>query len=207
MMPTMTDDDAKQLRDADWSGAFYELGILIGPYGDDAVLKTATKALLSAVRIEHLWRNVYSEPERIEGDGWTLEDMSHGSHLFSLVELPSGPRVNCGVIALREDGKYSPLGDDWLVLYIPIAALGHLDERVAAYELGEDEGAASLVWRRPIDDWLAQVAIEVRHSVSFKLALIGEEAAGEDDYVPTILHKDRWAGVVLADGTYLPATC
>jgi len=64
-----------------------------------------------------------------------------------------------------------------------------------------------LAWRKPLDDWLAQLAIEVRRVVSFKLALIGFEV--DEDEV--LVHKPE--GPVLSwrttptNDTYLPATC
>ena len=202
----MADDDAQRLRNAEWSGSFYELEILIGPYGDDAVLMTATKALLTAAGLEdNLWCNVHSEPERIERDAWTLDDISHGNHLYSLVDLPSGQRVNCGVLAIREDGKYGPVGMDRLDLYLPVEALMRSDARIAAYNEFADDGE-SLAWRRPIDDWMAQLTIEVGRAVSFVLATIGFEAYGREDYVTSDPQEDRAWGLVLADGTYLPAT-
>jgi hypothetical protein len=64
-------------------------------------------------------------------------------------------------------------------------------------------------WRgaRPLDEWLAQLAFEVRGAVSFKLALIGVEVDEDEVSVPTPLQKDRWVSAVMANGTYLPATC
>jgi len=55
-----------------------------------------------------------------------------------------------------------------------------------------------LAWRKPLDDWLAQLAIEVRRVVSFKLALIGFEV--DEDEV--LVQKARRAGVVMANDTY-----
>jgi hypothetical protein len=149
---------------------------------------TATKALLSAAGLEdNLWCNVHSEPERI--DAWTLDDISHGGHLYSLVDLPSGQRVNCGVLAVREDGKYGPVGMDYLDLYIPVEALMRTDPRIAAYdEFADDE--ESLAWRRPIDDWRAQLMIEVGRAVSFELATIGFEAYVREDYLTSDPQED-----------------
>jgi hypothetical protein len=200
MMPAMADDDAQLLRDADWRGTHYELRILIGPYGDDAALVTVTKALLSAAGIEDLWDNVYSDPERIERDAWNLDTITRGGGFYSVVDLPSVGRVNCCVVSFREeDVSYGPVRNDCLILYMPMAALEHLDG-YEAYERYEAEG---LAWQRPIDDWLAQVAIEVSRTVSFKFALIGEEPWWAiDDFRPFL----GGYGVVLPDGTYMPAT-
>jgi hypothetical protein len=193
--------------------------IVIGPR-DDAVLKNATRALLTAAGIEVLWRGVpWGEPERIEGDAWTLEDMSHGPHLYSLVELPPGQRVNCSIWAFLYEGTLNdPPEDDWLYLDMPVEALARLDARIGAYPsgdgsqkeewpygLGRGNEPSSLVWRRPIDDWLSQVAIEVGGAVSFQRAIIGCDVRGDDGVSPKP-ERDRPLGLVLSDGTYLPAT-
>jgi hypothetical protein len=167
------------------------------------VLQTATRALLSAAGIDGLWRNAPEHPEQIEGDTWTLRDMSGARHLHGLVQLPSGQAVICGVTAIRELGG----GDDWLYVYLPLAALRRLDTRIGAYPFGPDGLPSSLTWRKPLDDWLARLAIEVRRAVSFKLALIGFEVDVDEVLATMSLQKDRRACVVMANGTYLPATC
>jgi hypothetical protein len=70
----------------------------------------------------------------------------------------------------------------------------------------DDDTGASLAWRRPIDDWFVRLAEEVRLEVGFRLEAIGWEADGfvtaeANVYQP----RDRPYGLVLADGTYLPA--
>ena len=168
MMAAMKDAVAQLLGDRDaWAGSNYQLAIRLGA-PNDAVLQTATRALLRAAGIEGLWRNAPDHPERIEGDTWTLQP--DDDHLYGVVELPSGQSVICGVMAIRYEGD-----DDWLYLDLPLAALGRLDARIGAYPFGADGEASSLAWRKPLDEWLAQLAFEVRGAVSFKLALIGVE--------------------------------
>jgi hypothetical protein len=201
MIAAMTDDIVKLLGDRDaWAGGNYGLAIRLGP-PNDAILQRATRALLSAAGIERLWRNAPEHPERIEGDIWTLQDLTHNRHLRGVVELPAGPQVNCGLLAIRYEG-----GEDWLYLYLPLAALGRIDARIGAFPFGADPEASSLAWRRPLDEWLAQLAIKVRCSVSFELALIGMEAETDEAPVMTPLQQERPVGVVMANGTYLPAT-
>ena len=107
----------------------------------------------------------------------------------------------CAVYALRE----YPVDDDWLGLYFPLAALGWGDARVGAYPFGRDT-SASLAWRRPIDDWLAALAGEVRRAVGFRCAGIGVEVTEDvDAYKPEDEAASRSYALVLADGTYLPA--
>jgi hypothetical protein len=62
-----------------------------------------------------------------------------------------------------------------------------------------------LAWRRPIDDWLAQAVIDVSRAVSIQWAVIGCDVVWHPGGSPK-LEGDRPEGVVLPDGTYLPAT-
>ncbi len=70
---------------------------------------------------------------------------------------------------------------DWLVLYIPLGALARVDVRVGGFPFGDDGGAASLSWRRPIDTWLAEVGTRIYSEVPFELALVGYESLAEID--------------------------
>jgi hypothetical protein len=81
----------------------------------------------------------------------------------------------CGVVAVREDS-----GIDWLDFYLPLGALGRADPRVGAYPYPfEGESAlAHLAWRRPIDDWLADIGRQVYAHVDYSLGLIGHEVSG-----------------------------
>ena len=91
------------------------------------------------------------------------------------MHLPSGERVVCGLVVVREEGgSYEP---DWLDFYIPLGALGRIDPREGGYPFGDfDE---SLEWRRPLDDWLAELGRHVYENVRFRLGLVGMEVSGE----------------------------
>ncbi len=104
------------------------------------------------------------------------------------------------MLAIRYDN-----GEDWLDLSIPTGALEHSDRRVGGYPFGPDAGPQSLAWRLPIDAWFASLAAQVRQVTGFKQAVIGHEVSGEA--VESAAHSpaDRPGGIVLADGTYLPA--
>jgi hypothetical protein len=70
-------------------------------------------------------------------------------------------------------------GPDWLDFYFPVGALTREDRRVGGFPFGPDGGAGSLSWRRPLDEWLAQIGRLVYDSVNYRLALIGFEASGQ----------------------------
>ena len=130
---------------------------------------------------------------------WNIAGLD-GDHLRGQVQLPGGQHVICAVIASRESG-----GDDWLLLGIPLEALGRGDARIGGFPFDPDI-EASLAWRRPIDDWFARLAEEVRLEVWFLLAAIGWEADGFATAEANVHQpRDRPYALVLADGTYLPA--
>lgn len=142
-----------------WRGGFYELAIQLGA-PDDARLGVAVRMLASAACIEGPW--LLDGPLGCaEAASWTVADLSRG-HLRGLVRLPGGQQTLCSVIAVREDE-----GEDWLDLCLPLEALSRCDSRVGAFPFGEDGGEGSLVWRRPIDDWLAGIARRVGQAAGF----------------------------------------
>jgi len=52
-----------------------------------------------------------------------------------------------------------------------------IDSRVGGYPFGDF--AESLQWRRPLDDWLAELGRHVYENVHFRLGLVGLEVSGE----------------------------
>ncbi len=77
------------------------------------------------------------------------------------------------MVVVREDA-----GDDWLAVCLPLEALSRIETRVRAFPFGDDGGAESLIWRRPCDDWLAQIGRAVYRGVGFELGAIGFEVSG-----------------------------
>lgn len=110
-----------------------------------------------------------------------------------MTRLPGGQRVVCGAFNVREED-----GHDWLDFVLPVGALARAEPRVGAYPFDED--TASLAWRRPVDEWLAAVALRVFSVVPFRVAAIGFEASGMltaadlDAGIPA----ERWCGIVAA---------
>lgn len=121
-----------------------------------------------------------------------------------VLRLPGGPRVVVCTYVLVEEGGRS----GWIVLGLPLGSLARADPRVTECLLGDDPG---LSWRRPLDAWLASLAVRLFDLAPFSLALVGHEVSGwmsgadaaaglpaEHDYVGIITVTDR--------PTYHPAT-
>lgn len=155
---------AELLDQESWHGGFYELAIELGPR-DDARLQTALDALWFAAGIT----DPVAVEWKLEPRSWpiprTVASIDAGHHLRGTVLLPSESRCVCSVIGVRLDYN----GVDWLDFCLPTAALGALEPRVRGYPIGDDGGAESLVWRRPIDDWLADIARQVLRQARFRL--------------------------------------
>ena len=167
-------NDPADLHDLEnWYGGSYELAIELGPVDDDR-LQLAVAAMWGAAEIRGSFVRAEREPRDHIPAALRLPE---GGTLYGLVRLPTGKEIVCSVWALTEAD-----GSVWLSLSLPLGALGLLEPRVGSFPVGEDGGAASLVWRRQIDDWLGNgVAKRVFAETPFKLGLIGWEPAGEGD--------------------------
>jgi hypothetical protein len=196
---TSAEEDPARLDDAEnWVGGGYQLVVQLGP-SDDARLGHAAEGLCRLA-------GVVSAPA---GESALVERPPPPSldrrHVRGVVTLPDGPRVVCGAFVSRDDAP----GDDWIVLYLPLGALGRADRRVGGYPFGGVE--SSVAWRRPLDAWLASLAERLLEDVPFRVAVIGFDAFGEvqaDDLTGRI-PPDRWYGAVIPHLTprYHPATC
>lgn len=156
-----------------WHGGFYELAIEVGDHSDER-LGRALDALWRAAGISGCYGSRECEPGDQAVVGCTLESLEQFGHLRGVVQLPAGPVVVCGAVAIREDS-----GPDWLDFYLPLGALARADPRVGAFPFGSDGGTVSMVWRQPIDAWLASIGMQVYGSVDYRLGLIGCEASGQ----------------------------
>ncbi|WP_328603151.1 hypothetical protein OG943_24015 [Amycolatopsis sp. NBC_00345] len=199
----MTTSTAFTLAD-NWHGGFYELALNLGATSDTR-LERALAALAGAVPVPDWYGTRDREPAGQPPVGCTLGSLRRHQHLQGIVTLPGGTPVVCGVVAIREDG-----GPDWLDFYLPLGALGRAEPRVDAFPFPfEGEGAlAHLAWRRPIDDWLAEVGRQVHAAAGFSYGLIGHEVSGERRPADPPPEERRVGLLIPADGgpRYWPAT-
>jgi hypothetical protein len=71
---------------------------------------------------------------------------------------------------------------DELELYLPLSALVRADRRIGGFPFDGRSGVESLIWRAPLDQWLADVAAAVHAAdVPFQRALIGFEIDEDTD--------------------------
>ncbi|SNT46749.1 hypothetical protein SAMN05421812_106416 [Asanoa hainanensis] len=189
-----------------WHGGFYELALELGDTNDTR-LEAALRVLWSAAEVEGCYGNHQIAPSEQERVPCSLMSLLRFGHLHGVVRLPNGAPVVCGVVAVREDN-----GPDWLDFYLPLGALGRAEPRSEEHMVGDPTGgSASLTWRRPIDDWLADLGARVYDGAGFRLGLIGNEVSGQTDAAtlagdrPT---RRRIGYLIPADGQvrYLPAT-
>jgi hypothetical protein len=153
-----------------WFGGYYELALELGIRSDERLL-AALAAVWSDPDLDGAYLSWDIEPSQQQRLAITAE-LLQIDHLQGLAQLPHGPTIACGTCIIREDN-----GPDWLVLYLPMGALG------TAYPIGgypfEPEMATSRQWRDALDPWLASIGIRVYDQVVYRLGLIGFEVSGE----------------------------
>ena len=179
--------------DENWRGGFYELSLILGD-ADDARLDRAVRSVWTAAGVAPC--RAGADRADVEPGGAALTE--HG-HLRGTLTLPSGDRVVCGALGYRYDNV------DTLEFYLPLGALARVDRRIGGYPFDERSGVESLVWRAPLDRWLADVAVAVHADVPFRRALIGFEI---DENADIAADRRHVAAVVPGpDGPdYRPAT-
>ncbi|WP_146605254.1 hypothetical protein [Jiangella anatolica] len=186
--------DASDLHDdALWLGGAYELAIELGER-DDARLDAALTALWEAAGVVGCQAAVRAEPGTWTDSPCTAAALQRHGRLAGQVALPRRRTVVCGARAVRQRS-----GADWLVFFIPVGALDLAEPRSAAFPF---RGGDSLLWRRPLDRWLAGIGAEVHAAVPFRLALIGPEVAGLTSArsLGGRPPAERWAAYLLPSG-------
>jgi len=217
--------------ETNWQSSYYELAIYLGPPdSQERHAHRAPRAHTRPARRERLaaaaqliWRLAGVEgcfgvngwengvPSATLGDSprlalrrvipqpvpFTLASLTRFGHLRGVVELPTKSRIVCGLLAF--------LDLDQFTFYLPLTALLRCDARVDGYPFETED---SLIWRRPIDDWLASVATTAFVQVPFRLAMIGLEAS---DYTERFAEvpADRYFGYLVPSSNgavYYPTT-
>lgn len=159
---------AERLFTADdaWNGGFYELALEIGHRSDQRLL-AALIALWKHANLDGCFLDRSREPsEQPRTSEFCLEG---GSHRLGVASLPNGSQVACGSFLVREDD-----GPDWLGFYLPMGSLATAYP-VGAFPFGTE---AERPWRYEIEDWLAEIGLEIAESASYQLGIIGHEVSG-----------------------------
>lgn len=167
-----------------WHGGFYELATLLGREDDERV-EAAARAVWNSPGLDG--PNAAHSPagEDTHPHARALK----AGHQRGIAVLPSGLRVVCGLLLIREEDTRK----DWLDFYLPLGSLSRADSRVGAFPFGGDKDD-SLAWRREVDPWLLEMGKRIYTAAPFEYALIGCEVSGED--VPGDDVSDRWVGVL-----------
>jgi hypothetical protein len=124
----------------------------------------------------------------------TIASLTTFGHLRGTTVLASGQRVVCGCVTLGgDDAPY------WLDFYLPLGALARVDQRIGGFPFDAHSGEESLVWRRPLDEWLASIGKEICRHVPFRLGLIGFEldANISSEQLNGVTPEQRWEGYLL----------
>jgi len=87
----------------------------------------------------------------------------------NVLNLPNGRPVVCTFAEVVSEGSV------WVILGLPQGSLVRVDPRIRDYPFTDDDGAS---WRRPLDSWLASLAIRLFDVMPFSLALVGHEVSG-----------------------------
>lgn len=164
--------DPARLDDPEnWTGGWYGLAIEVGPHHHER-LGALRGALWTHAGVRGCYAVESHEPLRHVAVALPTQG---GGTVVGTVRLPTGPEVVCGC----ESAPGSGGRPDWLDFGIPLGALERADPRVGGYPF--DAHGASSRWRRPIDGWLAGLALEVFPESPFRLALVGFDVMGEMD--------------------------
>lgn len=158
-----------------WYGGFYELAIELADDSDEHLQRIVT-ALWYTADIEGSYRRRPGTRDQFEDTPCTVAALEQNGHLHATVRLPSGQRIVCGAVAIRGAD-----GTDWLDFYLPMEALSRAEKRARAFPFVPGGDHSALEWRRPIDDWLADIATRIFETDPFRIALIGHEVSGDTD--------------------------
>jgi hypothetical protein len=189
-----------------WGDGFYELAIELGRRSDSR-LDASLQSCWGYAGLDGCYARRDIDPSSQASVCPTLSELGRTGHLYGFAALPDVGQVPCGTTVVREEEALI----DWLVFYIPLGALSRVDQRVGGYPFGPDSGVDSLIWRYPIDAWLAGLAQHIYNSVPFALALMGYEVSGDvsSTQLAEGIPPTRYYAIAHASGgqlAYFPAT-
>jgi len=181
-----------------WAGGDYDLwAVLAKP--DDGGLERLLQALWRHAQVDGCFHAPLQG--RVVETTLALASLRAGP-LAGTVRLPTGSRVICAAHEIASKG---------ISFSLPLGALGRVEDRIGGFPFGNDGGPSSLPWRRPIDDWLAEVAQGTHEDVPLRFGLIGFDAVGEvkPDKFEVTPPDERPFGYLVPDHhqlSYFPAT-
>lgn len=185
----------------------YELALELGDR-DDTRLEAAMQSMWKAAGIEGCFA-------RDEPVPMNLSSLLQFRSLHGSLVLPIGKRLACRVQVVRQgdaessgeeltslEAAPSVYAPDWLYLCLPLGDLAKIDSRVGYWPHGfVGEKVNSSEWRRPMDDWLANIGIQIYATARFRLGLVGYDAALEDrsDWLTKGIPRERELGYLWPD--------
>ncbi|GAA2001749.1 hypothetical protein GCM10009799_31190 [Nocardiopsis rhodophaea] len=192
------------MTDADWSGGHYEIYIELGDT-DDGRLQRLLTSVWRAAAVDGCYGATYDGPGELQEMPCTVASLRDAGKLKGVVRHPSGQRIVCGCFVIHDDDV-----PELLSFFIPMGALTAVDPRIGAFPFGPDGGLKSLVWRHPLDEWLADIARAVFNDVGFRLSTIGFELleAPHEALHGGVPPEERWNAFLISDGgelQYFPA--
>jgi hypothetical protein len=105
---------------------------------------------------------------------------------------------------------HSTDGLDWLYGAVPLGGLAAVRPEVSGWPFGDYQDS-HCCWRKPLEEALAEITMEVSRTVAFQVSAIGFEISGDigEEALKGLFPTERSIGYVARlDGayTYLPTT-
>ena len=178
-----------------WTGGFYELALELGERSDSRLF-AAISTIWKHPSLDGCYLDWMKEPYEQLRLAPSEELLESGDHLRGLAHLPNGIQIPCGTVPIREAS-----GTDWLIFYLPIGGLGQAYD-VGGYPFDTDIKSPES-WQKPIDDYLAQIGMQVFTVVPFRLGLIGHEVSGNhyaDEIAKEGIPDTRYIGYLWPSG-------
>lgn len=178
-----------------WHGGWYELAIRLGPRSDDRLLDLAQYVWSRSDMNGPYGSSDAEPPEQVR----VSVDLASVERLFGVAHIPGWVPTVCSSVVVREEG-----GSDWFDLGLPLGALAEADDRVGGYPF-DDGGDARTEWTASLDDWFAEIALDVGDVVPFDIALIGFEVSGLDDHLAWLRSEGRSTFAYVDSAGYHPS--